>query len=484
MTDRKGEETRPRGTERRATAISEKTGQVQIADRRQGAESGGRGAEPGGRSAESVGRSAAPGAGSAGHWGRREEAVGAEPGGRSAEPVGAGPGGRSAEPSGRSAEPRGRSAEPGGGTAGRRTRSSGPGARPMGAVGKTAGAMGKTAGTVGKTAGTMGKTAGTGGKTAGAVGKTAGAVVRTAGAGKKSAEAAGRTAVPRENGAQAVRGRTARERRSRGRHMSFPLILLALVIGLSAGFGAGWLRWGYKKPYTVDLKAVEVPKWVKQDFIRKNIFSRPDVSLKRVDNIVIHYVANPGKSAMQNRNYFDGLADQDPNAPGQSASAHFIVGLEGEVIQCIPVSEMAYAAAPRNYDTISIETCHPDATGAYTTATYNSLVKLTASLCVQLKLNENDLLRHYDINGKNCPKYFVENEAAWKQFKKDVKAAIKNKSWLEPPAAAGDTGGTTAGNTDGTVADGMAGTAAGNSAPDMPGNPVATTSENTSGTKE
>ena len=33
--------------------------------------------------------------------------------------------------------------------------------------------------------------------------------------------------------------------------------------------------------------------------------------------------------------------------------------------------------------TISIETCHPDETGKYTEATYDSLVKLTAALrCV------------------------------------------------------------------------------------------------------
>lgn len=291
----------------------------------------------------------------------------------------------------------------------------------------------------------------------------------TAGGRSKAADGKSKTADARSTGnsdrAGASRGgttadrRPARERRSRGRRMSFPLILLALIIGLSAGFGAGWLRWGWEKPYTVDLKAVEVPKWVKQDFIRKNIFSRPDVSLKRVDNIVIHYVANPGKSALQNRNYFDGLADQDPNSSGQSASAHFIVGLEGEVIQCIPVSEMAYAAAPRNNDTISIETCHLDETGEYTKATYDSLVKLTASLCFQLKLDENDLMRHYDVNGKNCPKYFVEDEGAWKQFKKDVKAAIKDKSWLEAPDTGSGSG--TAGSTSETTAGTLAGTTAG-----------------------
>ena len=100
------------------------------------------------------------------------------------------------------------------------------------------------------------------------------------------------------------------------------------------------------------------------------------------------------------------------------------MGLEGEVIQCIPVSEMAYAAAPRNNDTISIETCHPDESGAYNEATYESLVKLCAWLCRQLGLDEGDLIRHYDVTGKECPLYFVQHEDAWERFKADVGAAL------------------------------------------------------------
>ena len=223
-------------------------------------------------------------------------------------------------------------------------------------------------------------------------------------------------------------------RRSRGRRgVSVVFVLLAFIIGLGVGGGGGWFLWGWERPYTVDLEAVEVPSWVKQDFIRKNIFSRPDVRMQRVNNIVIHYVANPGSSAQNNRDYFDSLADQDPQAGGTSASAHFIVGLEGEVVQCIPVDEMAYAAAPRNSDTISIENCHPDETGQFTQETYNSLVKLTACLCDQLQLTQEDVIRHYDVNGKNCPKYFVEDEQAWKQFKNDVKEAIQQKSWQDGP---------------------------------------------------
>ncbi len=215
-----------------------------------------------------------------------------------------------------------------------------------------------------------------------------------------------------------------RERRERG---GFPLaaVFMALVIGVMSGLGGGYYLWGWERLNTVDLKAVEVPDWVEQDFIRKNIFSRPDVGRSQVNNIVIHYVANPGSTAAENRDYFDSLADQDPEAGGTSASSHFVVGLEGEVIQCIPVDEIAYANAPRNDDTISIEVCHPDDSGQFNEASYDSAVRLSAWLCRQLKLDSGDLLRHYDINGKQCPKYYVEHEEAWKQFKSDVDQAIR-----------------------------------------------------------
>lgn len=62
------------------------------------------------------------------------------------------------------------------------------------------------------------------------------------------------------------------------------------------------------------------------------------------------------------------------------------MGLDGEVIQCIPIDEVAYANAPRNDDTLSIEVCHPDDTGKFNDASYELVVKLTAWLCKQLKL--------------------------------------------------------------------------------------------------
>lgn len=228
-----------------------------------------------------------------------------------------------------------------------------------------------------------------------------------------------------ENDRKKKKSRRSRKKTAKRRGFPFAAVFMALVVGVLAGLGGGYYVWGWERPYTVDLKAVEVPDWVKQEFIRKNIFSRPDVSRRKINNIVLHYVANPGSSAEGNRNYFDSLADQDSQKGGTSTSSHFIVGLEGEVIRCIPINEIAYANAPRNEDTLSIEVCHPDDTGKYSDATYESVVRLTAWLCTQLKLKSSDVVRHYDINGKLCPKYYVEHEEEWKQLRKDIDAAMK-----------------------------------------------------------
>ena len=140
-----------------------------------------------------------------------------------------------------------------------------------------------------------------------------------------------------------------------------------------------------------------------------------------ITGIVIHYTANPGSTAQENRDYFNSLQ----YSHATEASSNFIVGLDGEIIQCVPTWEVAYASNERNTDTVSIECCHPDDSGKFTDETYRSLVQLTAWLCVKFGLTEEDVIRHYDVTGKNCPKYFVEHEDAWDEFRQNVGQAIE-----------------------------------------------------------
>ena len=162
-----------------------------------------------------------------------------------------------------------------------------------------------------------------------------------------------------------------------------------------------------------ELAATSAPDWVDQQIIKVDGDSRRGVMLEGVRNIVIHYVGNPGATAQQNRDYYAN--------PSSEVSSHFVIGLKGEIIQCIPLHEKSSASNHRNKDTISIEVCHPDESGKFTDASYQSLVKLTAWLLDICDLDSDDVIRHYDITGKQCPLYFVTHEDAWKQFLKDVK---------------------------------------------------------------
>lgn len=160
--------------------------------------------------------------------------------------------------------------------------------------------------------------------------------------------------------------------------------------------------------------------YIDVQLLTPNEYSRPQLPLNEVDYIAIHYTANPGATAQNNRDYFENLSISHE----AKVSSHFVVGLEGEVIQCIPTSEMSYATNSRNVDSISIECCHKDDTGVFEQETYDSVVKLAAWLCARFGLTSEQVIRHYDVTGKECPKYYVDHPDAWEQMKADIAAQI------------------------------------------------------------
>ena len=170
-------------------------------------------------------------------------------------------------------------------------------------------------------------------------------------------------------------------------------------------------------------------------FLTKNPFSRPGKPLQNVKGIIMHWVANPGTSAIQNRNYFESLKNQDFTGHEIYASAHFIIGIKGETVQCLPPEEMAYHVGAKIYMpeaishfghypnncTIGIELCHPGADGKFTEATLESAIYIADSLCKTFVLDpEKDIWTHHQITGKVCPKWFVDHPGDFERFKWEV----------------------------------------------------------------
>ena len=94
-----------------------------------------------------------------------------------------------------------------------------------------------------------------------------------------------------------------------------------------------------------------------------------------------------------------------------------MIGLSGEILQCVPLNEIAYASNRRNGDTISIECCHPGKDGKFSDETRESLIRLSSWLCKTYGLSSDDVIRHYDVTGKMCPLYYVKHEDAWNDIR-------------------------------------------------------------------
>jgi hypothetical protein len=175
-----------------------------------------------------------------------------------------------------------------------------------------------------------------------------------------------------------------------------------------------------------------------QKFLTPNKYSRPQKPLNKITKIITHWVGNAGSSSMVNWRFFESLKKGVRGSDGKFiyASSHFIIGLDGEVIQCIPENEIAYCSNSANSYSISIECCHPDWSGKFTETTYNALIELCVKKCIEHGLNPSeDVQRHYDITKKDCPRVFADegdNDPDWIKFKEDLINFYNDL--LNPPA--------------------------------------------------
>lgn len=162
-----------------------------------------------------------------------------------------------------------------------------------------------------------------------------------------------------------------------------------------------------------------------------NPYSRPHIMRDKTTKVAVHYVGNPGTSALANRNYFNNLAKNH----SRYVSSNYIIGIDGEVIECVPPDEIAYCTNQANTYSVSIECCHPDETGKFTAATETSLAELCAYLLDRYHLTADDIIRHYDVTGKQCPLYWSPTKyqsaevanARFKAFKDRVRGMMGGK---------------------------------------------------------
>lgn len=176
---------------------------------------------------------------------------------------------------------------------------------------------------------------------------------------------------------------------------------------------------------------------------------------------VVHWTANlnKGADAVANARYFNRpykavkskgklIYLEMDGRPFNYASAHYVID-DKRVVRCIPENEMAYHVGATKYKpdalrlisdypnsaSIGIEMC-VNSDGDFK-KTYANTVAFVADLLKRYGWSTAKLWRHYDVTGKDCPRYFVDDATAkkfgfasaaagWEKFKADVRAALSD----------------------------------------------------------
>ena len=152
-------------------------------------------------------------------------------------------------------------------------------------------------------------------------------------------------------------------------------------------------------------------------------------SLKSIKYIVMHYTGNVGDTAYNNVAYFHNTLTK--------SSAHFFVS-DNDIWQSVEVTNAAYAVGlgamtgpykgtnPTHYgictntNSVSIEMCGSATSREASSKTKQTACELAVTLLKELNLTPSCVIRHYDVTGKSCPAWAVEDPAKWLEIQTEI----------------------------------------------------------------
>ena len=188
------------------------------------------------------------------------------------------------------------------------------------------------------------------------------------------------------------------------------LVLASLMIVV-----CGFLLRAKQEPLTSEevTRAIDIPYQIEDIPAKTN--KRPGIQ-RQIKYIVIHNTANAASSAQNERDYL-------VNANNTTSTSFNIVVDEHEIVEAIPVNEVAFHAGTweGNQKGIGIEICE---SGDYKKAEANA-AKLTAFLMKKYHLTIDDVKTHHDFSGKECPRKILDH---WDSFIAEVEKNYQSLS--------------------------------------------------------
>lgn len=139
--------------------------------------------------------------------------------------------------------------------------------------------------------------------------------------------------------------------------------------------------------------------------------------------VVVHETDNesPTADAEGHYNYWN----SDPNA---QTSAHFVVD-ENKAIQLGEFNWRMWHCGEKynpnigNFNTIAVEIC---VNGNYMKARQNAIELIKDYILPKTGIPVSNLIRHFDVTGKTCPRKMINNPSLWKDFINQVSGGQAN----------------------------------------------------------
>ena len=162
-------------------------------------------------------------------------------------------------------------------------------------------------------------------------------------------------------------------------------------------------------------------------------------SADAIQYLVFHYTGNDGDTAANNAAYFQNNVVK--------ASAHYFVD-DTTVYRSVPELKVAWAVGGKlysdvretgggtmygvitNQNSLSVELCDTQKNGSYqaSEATLENAAQLCRELMDRYQIPVSRVYRHFDVTGKHCPSYFMD-EVAWQTFKARLKLSTAQEQF-------------------------------------------------------
>lgn len=138
--------------------------------------------------------------------------------------------------------------------------------------------------------------------------------------------------------------------------------------------------------------------------------------------VVVHYTAGTKDTASGNGNYFAKNITK--------SSAHYFVDGK-EIVQSVPDDVVAWHCGGKklaqggslhgvctNSNSIGVELCNQDGRADYKPngKTIENAVELVQTLMSKYGIPKENVVRHFDVTGKKCPAYWVDEETWRTEF--------------------------------------------------------------------